>query len=87
MQELALAHEIQQGYLPEELEGFPGADFEIFGRVFPARQVAGAIHYGLTCVPRWTWSRLTNGILGLWPRIPFLVLGFLMPHLAMRHNQ
>jgi serine phosphatase RsbU (regulator of sigma subunit) len=41
MQELALAHEIQEGYLPEELEGFPDADFEIFGRVFPARQVAG----------------------------------------------
>jgi sigma-B regulation protein RsbU (phosphoserine phosphatase) len=41
MQELALAHEIQQGYLPDELEGFPDADFEIFGRVFPARQVAG----------------------------------------------
>src|SRR5260370_6388635 len=41
MQELALAHAIQQGYLPDELEGFPDADFEIFGRVFPARQVAG----------------------------------------------
>lgn len=41
MQELALAQEIQQGYLPGELEDFPGADFEIFGRVFPARQVAG----------------------------------------------
>jgi sigma-B regulation protein RsbU (phosphoserine phosphatase) len=41
MQELALAHEIQQGYLPDELEGFPDADFEIYGRVFPARQVAG----------------------------------------------
>lgn len=41
MQELALAQEIQQGYLPGELEGFPDADFEIFGRVFPARQVAG----------------------------------------------
>lgn len=41
LQELALAHEIQQGYLPDELEGFPDADFEIFGRVFPARQVAG----------------------------------------------
>src|SRR6516225_5549458 len=41
MQELALAHEIQEGYLPDELEGFPDADFEIFGRVFPARQVAG----------------------------------------------
>ncbi|MSQ93465.1 MAG: FHA domain-containing protein [Gemmataceae bacterium] len=41
MQELQLAHEIQEGYLPDELEGFPDADFEIFGRVFPARQVAG----------------------------------------------
>ncbi len=41
MQELALAHEIQEGYLPDELEGFPDADFEIFGDVFPARQVAG----------------------------------------------
>jgi len=37
----ALAHEIQQGYLPDELEGYPDADFEIFGRVYPARQVAG----------------------------------------------
>jgi serine phosphatase RsbU (regulator of sigma subunit)/pSer/pThr/pTyr-binding forkhead associated (FHA) protein len=41
LQELALAHEIQEGYLPDELEGFPDADFEIYGRVFPARQVAG----------------------------------------------
>ena len=41
MQELALAHEIQEGYLPDELEGYPDADFEIHGRVFPARQVAG----------------------------------------------
>ena len=41
MQELAMAHDIQQGYLPEELEGFPNADFEIFGCVYPARQVAG----------------------------------------------
>src|SRR5436853_7082165 len=40
-QELALAHDIQEGYLPDELEGFPNADFEIFGRVYPARQVAG----------------------------------------------
>ncbi|MBI2804914.1 MAG: SpoIIE family protein phosphatase [Planctomycetes bacterium] len=40
-QELALAQEIQQGYLPDELEGFPSADFEIHGHVFPARQVAG----------------------------------------------
>lgn len=41
MQELELAHEIQEGYLPDELEGFPDADFDVFGRVFPARQVAG----------------------------------------------
>jgi sigma-B regulation protein RsbU (phosphoserine phosphatase) len=41
MQELAMARDIQEGYLPDELEGFPHADFEIVGRVFPARQVAG----------------------------------------------
>jgi serine phosphatase RsbU (regulator of sigma subunit) len=41
LQELAMARDIQEGYLPEELEGFPDADFEIFGRVFPAREVAG----------------------------------------------
>ncbi len=43
-QELALAQEIQQGYLPDELEDFPDADFEVFGRVFPARQVAGDLY-------------------------------------------
>src|SRR5262245_16998727 len=43
-QELAFAREIQQGFLPSELEGFPQADFEIFGRVFPARQVAGDLY-------------------------------------------
>src|SRR4030095_7698945 len=41
LQELAMARDIQEGYLPEELEGLPDADFAIFGRVFPARQVAG----------------------------------------------
>jgi serine phosphatase RsbU (regulator of sigma subunit)/pSer/pThr/pTyr-binding forkhead associated (FHA) protein len=40
-QELALAQDIQQNYLPEELEGFPDATFEVYGRVYPARQVAG----------------------------------------------
>jgi serine phosphatase RsbU (regulator of sigma subunit) len=40
-QELALARDIQQGYLPDELEDFPQASFDIFGRVYPARQVAG----------------------------------------------
>ncbi|MBM4067790.1 MAG: FHA domain-containing protein [Planctomycetes bacterium] len=43
-QELALAREIQQGYLPHEVEGFPGAGFEIHGEVFPARQVAGDLY-------------------------------------------
>jgi sigma-B regulation protein RsbU (phosphoserine phosphatase) len=43
-QELALAREIQQGFLPHELEGFPDADFEVFGQVFPARQVAGDLY-------------------------------------------
>lgn len=43
-QELAFAREIQQGYLPSELEGFPQASFEVFGRVFPARQVAGDLY-------------------------------------------
>jgi serine phosphatase RsbU (regulator of sigma subunit) len=43
-QELALAQDIQQGYLPGELEDFPAADFEVFGRVFPAREVAGDLY-------------------------------------------
>jgi sigma-B regulation protein RsbU (phosphoserine phosphatase) len=43
-QELAMAEDIQQGYLPDELEGFPAADFEVCGRVFPARQVAGDLY-------------------------------------------
>lgn len=40
-QELAMARDIQQGYLPDELEDFQSPNFEIFGRVYPARQVAG----------------------------------------------
>jgi serine phosphatase RsbU (regulator of sigma subunit) len=43
-QELELAREIQQGFLPHELEGFPNADFEVLGQVFPARQVAGDLY-------------------------------------------
>ena len=43
-QELAFAREIQQGFLPQELEGFPAADFEVFGQVFPARQVSGDLY-------------------------------------------
>jgi phosphoserine phosphatase RsbU/P len=40
-QELALAREIQQGFLPRQVDGLPLEDLEILGRVFPARQVAG----------------------------------------------
>jgi len=43
-QELAFAREIQQGFLPTELEGFPKPTFEICGRVYPARQVAGDLY-------------------------------------------
>lgn len=49
-QELAFAREIQQGFLPTELEGFPQANFEILGRVDPARQVAGDL-YDFLCAP------------------------------------
>lgn len=51
-QELAFAREIQQGFLPAELEGFPNADFEIFGKVYPARQVAGDLYDFLQIPPR-----------------------------------
>jgi len=40
-QEIAMARDIQQGFLPDELEDFPKPDFDICGRVYPARQVAG----------------------------------------------
>ena len=43
-QELALAREIQQGFLPLQVDGLPLGDVEIFGRVFPARQVAGDLY-------------------------------------------
>jgi sigma-B regulation protein RsbU (phosphoserine phosphatase) len=43
-QELALAREIQQGFLPREAEGLSHGDVEIYGRVFPARQVAGDLY-------------------------------------------
>jgi sigma-B regulation protein RsbU (phosphoserine phosphatase) len=44
LRDLALAREIQQGFLPTEVEGFPEADFEVFGKVYPARQVAGDLY-------------------------------------------
>ncbi len=43
-QELALAREIQQGFLPAQMEKTAGGDVELFGRVFPARQVAGDLY-------------------------------------------
>jgi serine phosphatase RsbU (regulator of sigma subunit) len=43
-QELAMARDIQQGFLPTDLEQFPEADCDIFGRVCPARQVAGDLY-------------------------------------------
>lgn len=41
LRELALAREIQEGFLPDDLEGSGSDAFEILGRVFPAQQVAG----------------------------------------------
>src|SRR5262249_3482086 len=62
-QELAFAQEIQQGFLPHGLEGFPQPPFEIAGRVFPARQVAGDLYDFLAVPPVFagsptaTWDR------------------------------
>ncbi|MCI0377560.1 MAG: SpoIIE family protein phosphatase [Gemmataceae bacterium] len=41
LRELALAREIQQGFLPKETLPAIAADVDLFGKVFPARQVAG----------------------------------------------
>lgn len=43
-QELALAREIQQGFLPSELPEAAGQGFELFGSVYPARQVCGDLY-------------------------------------------
>jgi serine phosphatase RsbU (regulator of sigma subunit) len=47
-QELALAREIQQGFLPAEpldaSTGLTGSDIEVYGKLFPARQVAGDLY-------------------------------------------
>jgi serine phosphatase RsbU (regulator of sigma subunit) len=40
-QELAVAREIQQGYLPTEFAPLKNTDFELFARVHPAGQVSG----------------------------------------------
>jgi phosphoserine phosphatase RsbU/P len=44
LQELAMAQDIQQGFLPTDLEGLADCDCEIFGRVCPARQVSGDLY-------------------------------------------
>jgi len=43
-QELAMARDIQEGFLPQKLENFPDAQFEILGQLYPARQVAGDLY-------------------------------------------
>jgi phosphoserine phosphatase RsbU/P len=43
-QELAMAREIQQGFLPTEFEQFKDAGFELFARVHPAREVSGDLY-------------------------------------------
>ncbi|HYT95383.1 MAG TPA: SpoIIE family protein phosphatase [Gemmataceae bacterium] len=43
-QELALAREIQQGFLPTEFERFKDSGFELFARVLPAREVSGDLY-------------------------------------------
>jgi serine phosphatase RsbU (regulator of sigma subunit) len=43
-QELAMAREIQEGFLPTEFGQFTDAGFELFARVDPARQVSGDLY-------------------------------------------
>jgi sigma-B regulation protein RsbU (phosphoserine phosphatase) len=43
-QELHLAREIQQGYLPSEFEGLQERGVELFARVQPAREVSGDLY-------------------------------------------
>jgi phosphoserine phosphatase RsbU/P len=43
-QELAMAREIQQGFLPTEFAQFQHAGFELFAHVDPARQVSGDLY-------------------------------------------
>jgi serine phosphatase RsbU (regulator of sigma subunit) len=43
-QELAVAREIQQGYLPTDFAPLGEAGFELFARVHPARQVSGDLY-------------------------------------------
>jgi phosphoserine phosphatase RsbU/P len=43
-QELHLAREIQQGFLPTEFEGLRDRGFELYARVQPAREVSGDLY-------------------------------------------
>jgi serine phosphatase RsbU (regulator of sigma subunit) len=43
-QELALARDIQQGFLPTNFASLGGDRFELFARVYPARQVSGDLY-------------------------------------------
>jgi serine phosphatase RsbU (regulator of sigma subunit)/pSer/pThr/pTyr-binding forkhead associated (FHA) protein len=43
-QELAMAREIQQSFLPTKLLGFKNAPFDLYARVHPARQVSGDLY-------------------------------------------
>jgi serine phosphatase RsbU (regulator of sigma subunit) len=43
-QELAMAREIQEGFLPTEFDQFKDLGFELFARVHPARQVSGDLY-------------------------------------------
>lgn len=44
LQELALAREIQQGFLPTEFDALRPLGFELYARVHPARQVSGDLY-------------------------------------------
>jgi serine phosphatase RsbU (regulator of sigma subunit) len=43
-QELAMAREIQEGFLPAEFDQFKDAGFELFAHVHPAREVSGDLY-------------------------------------------
>ena len=43
-QELAMAREIQEGFLPTEFDQFKDSGFELFAHVEPARQVSGDLY-------------------------------------------
>jgi phosphoserine phosphatase RsbU/P len=43
-QELAMAREIQEGFLPTDFEPLGKSNFELFARIHPARQVSGDVY-------------------------------------------